>query len=65
MNTSQNDVHGIVTLTVRLQEEKQKTNCAEGETPQKAAEAKAVKLYAQYPPIEKMDASLSTLSNCT
>ncbi|KAM4663832.1 acyl-coenzyme A thioesterase 3 isoform 3-T3 [Discoglossus pictus] len=31
---------------------------------QKAAEAKEVKLYAQIPPIEKMDASLSTLVNC-
>ncbi|MEE6492587.1 hypothetical protein FKM82_016610 [Ascaphus truei] len=30
----------------------------------KAAEAKEVKLYAQIPPIEKMDASLSTLVNC-
>ncbi|XP_069494871.1 dynein axonemal light chain 1 [Ambystoma mexicanum] len=31
---------------------------------QKASEAKEVKLYAQIPPIEKMDASLSTLVNC-
>ncbi|XP_028678199.1 dynein axonemal light chain 1 [Erpetoichthys calabaricus] len=31
---------------------------------QKAAEAKEVKLYAQIPPIEKMDASLYTLVNC-
>lgn len=31
----------------------------------KASEAKEVKLYAQMPPIEKMDASLSTLSACT
>ncbi|KAG7465784.1 dynein light chain 1, axonemal [Megalops cyprinoides] len=31
---------------------------------EKAGEAKAVKLYAQIPPIEKMDASLSTLINC-
>ncbi|XP_031561683.1 dynein light chain 1, axonemal-like [Actinia tenebrosa] len=30
----------------------------------KAGEAKEIKLYAQYPPIEKMDASLSTLTNC-
>eukprot|EP00794_Sanderia_malayensis_P020426 gene20426-22439_t len=30
----------------------------------KAAEAKEVKLYAQMPPIEKMDASLSTLTAC-
>ena len=30
----------------------------------KASEAKEVKLYAQMPPIEKMDASLSTLSAC-
>jgi dynein light chain 1 len=30
----------------------------------KASEAKEIKLYAQYPPVEKMDASLSTLSNC-
>ncbi|XP_061405948.1 dynein axonemal light chain 1 [Lethenteron reissneri] len=31
---------------------------------EKAGEAKIVKLYAQYPPIEKMDASLSLLANC-
>ncbi|XP_038263712.1 dynein axonemal light chain 1 isoform X1 [Dermochelys coriacea] len=31
---------------------------------QKASEAKEVKLYAQIPPVEKMDASLSTLVNC-
>lgn len=31
---------------------------------EKANEAKAVKLYGQVPPIEKMDASLSTLTNC-
>ncbi|XP_062888952.1 dynein axonemal light chain 1 [Mobula hypostoma] len=31
---------------------------------EKAAEALEVKLYGQIPPIEKMDASLSTLINC-
>ncbi|MBN3325447.1 DNAL1 protein, partial [Atractosteus spatula] len=31
---------------------------------EKVGEAKAVKLYGQIPPIEKMDASLSTLVNC-
>ncbi|CAK8692861.1 dynein axonemal light chain 1 [Clavelina lepadiformis] len=31
---------------------------------QKATEATEVKLYQQLPPIEKMDASLSTLSKC-
>ncbi|XP_048340350.1 dynein axonemal light chain 1 isoform X3 [Sphaerodactylus townsendi] len=31
---------------------------------QKPSEAKEVKLYAQVPPIEKMDASLSSLVNC-
>lgn len=30
----------------------------------KASESTEIKLYAQYPPIEKMDASLSTLSCC-
>ncbi|XP_060597135.1 dynein axonemal light chain 1-like [Ruditapes philippinarum] len=30
----------------------------------KAGESKAVMLYGQIPPIEKMDASLSTLNNC-
>lgn len=30
----------------------------------KASEAKQVKLHGQYPPIEKMDASLSTLACC-
>ncbi|KAK2508749.1 hypothetical protein MC885_011580 [Smutsia gigantea] len=33
-------------------------------TSQKPSEAKEIKLYAQIPPIEKMDASLSTLANC-
>ncbi|CAL9687306.1 unnamed protein product [Knipowitschia caucasica] len=36
----------------------------EERTGEKASEAKAVKLYAQVPPIEKMDAALSTLSKC-
>lgn len=31
---------------------------------EKATEAKDIKLYGQIPPIDKMDASLSTLSNC-
>ncbi|KAK2162555.1 hypothetical protein LSH36_96g01021 [Paralvinella palmiformis] len=31
---------------------------------QKASEASRVDLFAQYPPIEKMDASLSTLTRC-
>ncbi|KAL3048797.1 dynein light chain 1, axonemal [Trematomus bernacchii] len=31
---------------------------------EKAGETKAVKLYGQVPPIEKMDPSLSTLTNC-
>ncbi|CAL8271148.1 unnamed protein product [Merluccius merluccius] len=31
---------------------------------EKLGEAKAVKLYGQIPPVEKMDASLSTLINC-
>ena len=30
----------------------------------KASESKAVMLYGQIPPVEKMDASLSTLVNC-
>ncbi|TPP67177.1 Dynein light chain 1 axonemal [Fasciola gigantica] len=36
----------------------------EEKTGLKASEAKEVKLYAQYPPIEKTDASLSTLQAC-
>ncbi|XP_034153149.1 dynein light chain 1, axonemal isoform X1 [Esox lucius] len=36
----------------------------EEKTGEKVGEAKAVKLYGQIPPIEKMDASLSTLINC-
>ena len=36
----------------------------EEKTSQKPSEAREIKLYAQIPPIEKMDASLSTLSNC-
>jgi hypothetical protein len=36
----------------------------EEKSQQKAAEAKDVKLHGQFPPIEKMDASLSTLVNC-
>lgn len=37
--------------------QEEKTEC-------KASESKEVKLYGQLPPIEKMDASLSTLSCC-
>ncbi|XP_060795467.1 dynein axonemal light chain 1-like [Neoarius graeffei] len=36
----------------------------EAKSGEKAADAKEVKLYGQIPPIEKMDASLSTLTNC-
>nr|KAF6484065.1 dynein axonemal light chain 1 [Rousettus aegyptiacus] len=36
----------------------------EEKTSQKPSEAKEIKLYAQIPPIEKMDASLSMLANC-
>ncbi|XP_051578514.1 dynein axonemal light chain 1 isoform X2 [Myxocyprinus asiaticus] len=36
----------------------------EEKTGEKASEATAVKLYSQIPPIEKMDASLSSLVNC-
>uniref|UniRef100_A0A3B3SU70 Dynein axonemal light chain 1 n=1 Tax=Paramormyrops kingsleyae TaxID=1676925 RepID=A0A3B3SU70_9TELE len=36
----------------------------EEKTGERAGETKAVKLYAQIPPLEKMDASLSTLINC-
>ncbi|VDD75056.1 unnamed protein product [Mesocestoides corti] len=36
----------------------------EARTGQKASEATEVKLYAQYPPIEKMDSGLSLLANC-
>eukprot|EP00069_Balaena_mysticetus_P000930 bmy_03566T0 len=36
----------------------------EEKTSQKPSEAREIKLYAQIPPIEKMDASLSTLFNC-
>ncbi|KAK9533248.1 hypothetical protein VZT92_008380 [Zoarces viviparus] len=31
---------------------------------EKVSESKAIKLYGQVPPIERMDASLSTLTNC-
>lgn len=31
---------------------------------EKACEAKDIKLYGQIPPIDKMDVSLSTLTNC-
>lgn len=31
---------------------------------EKASEARDIKLYGQVPPIDKMDASLSTLTNC-
>ncbi|NWV31314.1 DNAL1 protein, partial [Grantiella picta] len=36
----------------------------EAKNGQKASEAKEVKLYGQIPPVEKMDAALSTLVNC-
>lgn len=32
---------------------------------EKASEAEAILLYGQVPPIEKMDAYLSTLTSCT
>lgn len=48
-------VKGISLCWLALQEEKAE---------EKVGEAKAVKLYGQIPPIEKMDASLSTLINC-
>uniref|UniRef100_A0A8C5E0N4 Dynein axonemal light chain 1 n=1 Tax=Gouania willdenowi TaxID=441366 RepID=A0A8C5E0N4_GOUWI len=36
----------------------------EEQSGEKASEAKEVKIYAQIPPLEKMDAALSTLTNC-
>lgn len=36
----------------------------EKQSGEKLSEAKVVKLYGQIPPIEKMDASLSMLTNC-
>lgn len=36
----------------------------EEKTGEKASEAKEIKLYGQIPPIEKMDAALSTLTCC-
>ena len=42
-------------FSLPLQEEK---------TQQKAAESKEVLLYGQFPPIDKMDASISTLVHC-
>ncbi|KAL4693170.1 hypothetical protein H8959_016980 [Pygathrix nigripes] len=36
----------------------------EEKTGQRPSEAKEIKLYAQIPPVEKMDASLSMLANC-
>lgn len=45
----------IVLVSVIVQEEK---------SGEKATEAKDIKLYGQIPPIDKMDASLSTLTNC-
>lgn len=45
----------IVLVSVIVQEEK---------SGEKATEAKDIKLYGQIPPIDKMDASLATLTNC-
>lgn len=45
----------LLSWSVIVQEEK---------TGEKATEAKDIKLYGQIPPIDKMDASLSTLTNC-
>lgn len=45
------------TIKEALQKWEEKNGC-------KAAESCEVKLFAQYPPVEKMDASLSTLSCC-
>jgi hypothetical protein len=36
----------------------------EEKSQQKSVEAKDIKLNGMFPPIEKMDASLSTLANC-
>ncbi|XP_029937662.1 dynein axonemal light chain 1 [Myripristis murdjan] len=36
----------------------------EEKTGEKASEATAIKLYSQIPPIEKMDGTLATLTNC-
>lgn len=36
----------------------------EKQSGEKLSEAKVVTLYGQIPPIEKMDASLSMLTNC-
>ena len=47
------------------QEEKEKERAAaEGEAPKKPAESEVVRIFGQIPPIEKMDASLSTLTCC-
>lgn len=41
-----------------------RVSAQEEKSGEKVSDAKAIKLYGQVPPIEKMDASLSTLTNC-
>lgn len=48
-------VNRIEFLNISSQEEKMGV---------KASESKEVKIFGQIPPIEKMDASLSTLASC-
>ena len=56
-HTQPSSSHKSTSIFVFLVLQKEKT----GEDP---TEAKAVKLYMQIPPIDKMDAALSTLGSC-
>lgn len=55
---------GIFSWLIFLLQEAQEMENSESKEKVKASDAKAVKLLFQIPPIDKMDASLSTLANC-
>ncbi|XP_029705171.1 dynein axonemal light chain 1 isoform X3 [Takifugu rubripes] len=54
----------IVSLQAKSTSVKEALSKWEEKSGEKATEAKDIKLYGQIPPIDKMDASLSTLSKC-
>ena len=67
MNKQNKTQTGVTVATARMAEATTiKGALARGEqkTGQKPSEAREIRLYAQIPPVEKTDASLSTLSNC-
>ena len=67
MNKQNKTQTGVTVATARMAKAtsvKEALAGGEEKTNQKPSEAREIKLYAQIPPVENMDASLSTLSNC-